>query len=369
MRGTIPAVLSMLVGLGATAQAHLTYNLSGYGAGIAGSTNGADGSPTVVPPATWTNGGQAGYLGALPANWYVGLHDAEDVHTVQTGLAPTPPPTSLLQQVNAYNDSTDPDLPTDAVLAVGGLSWTDPSNGDQGWGHGLDYGLIHVTPLDTITEAGPVKLTITLTDDPTDAVSPQFAYALYAGWDTSTTSVRHQTFTTNPTPLDNPLGSTGLMLVDFAVAPGPGETLSRSYDVDPTSDGKYTLFIGALGGVSGQYQLVAGLFPSGGATNEELEQCLTDLSDTMASLDAVTADADADGVPDQKDACAATPAGQPVDAEGCSQAEFCGEFPVTSKAEKKACKKADWQNDEPVMKKKDADCQFVKSAGACQATL
>jgi hypothetical protein len=50
-------VTGLLVALAATpTHAHATYNVSGYGAGLAGSTNGSDGAPTAVPPAEWTNG-------------------------------------------------------------------------------------------------------------------------------------------------------------------------------------------------------------------------------------------------------------------------------------------------------------------------
>ena len=236
MRGaTTGMALAAALGAGlafaAAAHAHATYNLSGYGSGLAGSTNGADGSPASAD-AAWTNGPVAEYVGALPVNWYCGLHNATQVRTIQTGVAPNPPSGSLLQQVNSYNTANDPDLPADRVLAVGGLSWSDPGNANQGWGHGLDYGLIHVSPLDTILANGPVTLSITVQDDPSDGVAPQLAFALYGGWDTSTTGERHQTFTTSPTPVDNPLGSAGLTLIDFAVATAPGQPLSRTYQVD-----------------------------------------------------------------------------------------------------------------------------------------
>lgn len=351
----------------ADVHAHATYNISGYGSGIGGSTNGADGDPA-DESATWTNGPAEGYEGVLPAQWYCGLHATTQVRTIQTGAGATPPAGSLAAQVASYNDDNDPDLPTDRVLAVGGLSWTDPSNGDQGWGHGIDYGLIHVSPLDELQADGPLKLTITLADDPSDGVAVQLAYAIYGGWDTSTTATRHQTFTTNPSPVDNPLGSTGLKLVDFAVASGAGATLSRSYDLDPAYDGHYTIFVAALGGVSGQYQLTAGLFPAGGDTNEQLTQCQGDLATANATIASMTADADGDGVPDARDRCTSTPAGQFVDDGGCSQAEFCAAFTIGKKADRKTCKQLDWKNDEPAMKGKQADCTFSKSANACAAT-
>lgn len=216
----LAAVLAGTVAAATSAHAHATYNISGYGPGLAGSINGADGLPT-DPAATWTNGSVADYAGGLPVHWYAGIHSATQVRTIQTGVAPNPPSDSLLQQVNSYNAANDPDLPADRVLAVGGLSWSDPGNGNQGWGHGLDYGLIHVTPLDTILANGPVTLTITVQDDPSDGVAPQLAFALYGGWDTNAGSIRHQTFVTSPSPVNNPLGSTGLTLVDFAVATRP----------------------------------------------------------------------------------------------------------------------------------------------------
>lgn len=348
------------------AAAHATYNLSGYGAGLAGSTNGADGSPA-GPTAAWTNGPVSDYAGALPVTWYSGLHDATQVRTVQSGAGASPPAGSLLTQAVAYNVASDPDLPTDAVLAVGGRSWSDPVNADQGWGHGLDYGLIHVSPVAEVLADGPVSLTITLGDDPTDAAAVRLAFALYAGWDTSTTAERHQTFVTTPSPLDDPFGASGLRLIDFAVASAPGATLSRSYEIDPATDGKYTLLVGALGGVPGQYQVTTGLFPTGAALNAELATCRTDLDGARTALDTATRDADADGVPDQRDGCPATAAGQLVDGAGCTQAEFCAGIATGTKAGRKACKQADWNNDEPTMKAKQADCRFDRSAGTCAA--
>ena len=136
-RGTAARRVAAALGIGALlagatgARAHATYNLSGYGSGLAGSTSGSDGSPTTAPPATWTNGGVADYAGNLAAQWYSGMHNATTARTIQTGTSPSPPSGSLLQQVNTYNGANDPDLPTDAVLAVEGTSWADPSNGGQ----------------------------------------------------------------------------------------------------------------------------------------------------------------------------------------------------------------------------------------------
>lgn len=351
------AALGVLCALAmaASAHAHATYNISGYGSGIGGSTNGADGMPA-DGTASWTNGPVADYTGNLPVMWYAGMHSTTQVRTIQSGVAPNPPSGSLLQQTNSYNTANDPDYPTDRVLAVGGLSWTDPGNGDQGWGHGLDYGLIHFSPIDTLLASGPVKFTITVTDDPSDGVAPRLAFALYGGWDTSATSSRHQTFTSNPTPVNNPLGSTGLTLIDYGVATAGGQTLSRTYQLDATYGGEYTLFIGALGGVAGEYQVTITTAP-----DASLAVC----EDALA---AATVDTDGDGVIDASDDCPSTPASTAVDALGCSRAEFCATFDVSTKAGLKACKKADWNNDEPVMTKKTQDCVYDKLAAICAAT-
>lgn len=342
------------------ARAHATYNLSGYGAGLPGSTNGADGSPTSTseePPATWTNGPAEGYAGALPVHWYAGMHAATQARTLQTGLPPAPPSGSLLAQVTTFNDANDPDLPTDRVLAVGGKSWADPENAGQGWGHGLDFGLLHFSPLEEVLADGPVKFTITVADDPTDGVAVQLAFALYGGWDATTTAVRHQSFTTDPSPVDAPFGATDLELVDFAVASSAGQTLTRSYTLDAAYGGAYTLLVGAQGGAAGQYQVAVSTTP-----DAALGLCEDDLA-------TATSDLDEDGVTDGIDACPATPAASAIDVAGCALDEFCARFEGTTKAAIKSCNKADWDNDEPVMSKKAADCAFDKKLRLCLPVL
>ncbi|HEV7731180.1 MAG TPA: thrombospondin type 3 repeat-containing protein [Candidatus Binatia bacterium] len=386
------------------AHAHATYNIAGYGSGVAGSTNGADGTPA-DGMGVWTNGPIAAYTGTLPVMWYAGMHNTTTARTLQSGTAPAESG-SLLAQVETYNATPDPDLPTDRVLAVGGKSWTDPENDGQGWGHGLDYALVHLSDL---LDDGDVSFTVTLADDPSDAVSVQLAFAIYGGWDTSATSVRHQTFVTSPSPVDDPLGSAGLTLVDYAVAPSAGQTITRTYQLTAEHAGEYTLFIGALGGVSGKYTVTitpqAGLPVDGDGDNvgddvdncvtvanpdqvdadadgvgdacdpfpadpdNEQAQCEVDLSAMTTSYETATADADGDGILDGKDTCAATPAGAVVDASGCSQAQFCGNVDVATKAGKKLCPKVDWKNDEPLMKKKaDRDCAYTKASSACLPT-
>ncbi|HYC57515.1 MAG TPA: hypothetical protein VEL28_21465 [Candidatus Binatia bacterium] len=325
------------------AWSHATYNVTGYGAGVGGSANGADGA---LPP-TWTNG-PVEYVGSLPVQWYLGMHANPGVRIIQSGAGVAPPSGSLLAQLNEYNVLNEPDLATDRVLAVGGKSWSDPENDNQGWGHGLDYGIVHITPLETILADGPVKMTITLQDDPSDAVSPRLAFALYSGWDTGSSSVRHQTFVTSPAPLaSNPLGSTGLSLIDYVVSPAPGIAVSLTLDLDAEHLGQYTIFVGAQGGVTGQYMLSLSL----------------ESDDSLATCEAALADTDQDGVLDAFDDCDTGDALE-VDASGCSREEFCASFDANTLLGKKGCVRADWKNDQSVLPKRlERDCKVLAEGG------
>jgi hypothetical protein len=77
-----------------------------------------------------------------------------------------------------------------------------------------------------------------------------------------------------------------------------------------------------------------------------LAQCLEALESASAArdeclvLDALE-DLDRDGESGRTDRCPDTPAGEPVDAAGCSHRQFC------AAQSPKACTRADWMNDEP----------------------
>lgn len=396
----ITSLVAASLALAPDVRAHAVYNVSGYDAGVAGSTNGADGRPVSGAGAVTTNGPIDGYVGGLPVNWYAGMHAATSTRIMQTGATAPFPSGSLRQQIDTYNASNDPDIPTNRVLAVGNFSWGDWTGpGSQGWGHSLDYGLVHVSPVETILAGGPVNLVLQLADDPTDAVSMKLAYAVYGGWDTNPSSARHGTFTSSPAPVSNPLGSTGLTLLQHGVATTAGQTLSITIPVTLTYGGHYTVIIGAVNNTAGQYALtvttqLAPVDADGDGVDDAVDNCLgvanpdqadrdgddigdacdefpddpnneaaecrADLDECDAALAAATADADSDGVVDANDACAATPAGASVDLAGCSQTQFCNAFNVQTPTGKKDCQKADWKNDEPSMTKKTTDCFYDK---------
>lgn len=261
---TTASILALASVLGGTllaapaAHAHATFNIAGYGDGTGGSTNGNDGLPGTDAGGIWTNGG-IGYTGALPVHWYAGMHNATAARTIETGAPDSGNGNSLQRQIANYNNNNDPDLPTNRMLRVGGLSWADPDNGGQGWGHGADFGLIHWScsgsPQGCI-DAGVSGFKVTLEDDLADGgANVRLGFALYGGWDAGTGASRHGTFVTDPAPVDNPLGSDDLKLLGWGVASSVGETLSQVFDLDAAYGGEYTIIIGALGGVAGNYRL------------------------------------------------------------------------------------------------------------------
>jgi hypothetical protein len=105
-------------------------------------------------------------------------------------------------------------------------------------------------------DIGVTQFKITLEDDLADnGANLRLGYALYGGWDTGAGASRHDTFITDPAPVSNPFGSDDLTLLGWGVASSVGETLTTVFDLDSTYGGEYTIIIGALGGVAGNYKL------------------------------------------------------------------------------------------------------------------
>jgi uncharacterized repeat protein (TIGR01451 family) len=98
----------------------------------------------------------------------------------------------------------------------------------------------------------------------------------------------------------------------------------------------------------------------------ELSTCQGNLGTCSTNLDACLQDppfedADGDGEHDDTDTCPGTPAAEPVDAAGCSLAQFCAGFDVSGTRRNSPCNQADWGNDEPLgaedCKARDGVCE------------
>jgi hypothetical protein len=85
----------------------------------------------------------------------------------------------------------------------------------------------------------------------------------------------------------------------------------------------------------------------------------------LAAAQALSADADADGIPDRLDRCPSTPAGAAVDASGCSLAQFCARIDATTAAGPALCAAVDWQNDEPLGSPCDCKLQVDHGRKTC----
>jgi hypothetical protein len=79
------------------------------------------------------------------------------------------------------------------------------------------------------------------------------------------------------------------------------------------------------------------------------------LAAANAALLAQITDDDGDGVPNSLDRCPNTPAGAAVDAEGCTQDQFCVRWAL-----RRQCNMADWKNDEPT---RAHDCAWTRRVG------
>ena len=95
------------------------------------------------------------------------------------------------------------------------------------------------------------------------------------------------------------------------------------------------------------------------ALENDLAACGDEFATALAELQAALTDSDSDGVRDAADACPGS-AASPVDALGCTHAQFCATYDGSSGRERGACRKADWLNDEPAGAR---DCR--SSQGSC----
>lgn len=92
-----------------------------------------------------------------------------------------------------------------------------------------------------------------------------------------------------------------------------------------------------------------------GECNDDLATCEAEreaLEDQVAALEAtlgeVMADPDADGLPALADSCPDSVPGEPVDDDGCTQAQFCARIDLSAPGGSNFCRHADWGGDEPL---------------------
>lgn len=100
----------------------------------------------------------------------------------------------------------------------------------------------------------------------------------------------------------------------------------------------------------------------------EIEQLSKENQSLREQLEALLQDGDGDGVADSTDRCAGTEPDAIVDAEGCSNAQFCRAIPVDGLAGTSPCILADWQNDE-TLNARDCRIRFAGNARECAAPV
>jgi hypothetical protein len=119
------------------------------------------------------------------------------------------------------------------------------------------------------------------------------------------------------------------------------------------AEGEVAVLQGEVGALQGEVVALQGQVTT-------LQQQVGPLKQQVTSLSALVRDTDLDGLFDQFDACAGTPASTAVDFRGCSLAQFC-KVAVDSTT----CRKVDWRNDEPLVD--PADCAWQASMSRCLA--
>lgn len=205
------AAMGALLGVSGVANAHVTYNTQANGAG-AFPPDGSQAGP-------WTDGNPS-YTGNLPATWVAFIHNAGGSADSQTA------------------SSADAGF----TIGTGAKAYKD---GASNWGHTADYGLFQLHEDATVT--------ITVASD-SSGLRP--AFGLWSGWDTNSSSSRHQAYLNNGAlnPMGSVLGSS-LSVVDASawIVSADQGTATNNASATLTRNltaGNYTLIIGGYDGTA-----------------------------------------------------------------------------------------------------------------------
>lgn len=228
----ITGLLGITLFTATSAQAHHSYNPTGYDSTAGYSIGGQDGgnpgatsTNTGVGSGSWGGPGLA-YVGDLQAMWFASFHTDDETHFLSTAEA-----LSRAWDDDNSNTTAGISFPANFELAVGGKAWQDTASQgtDTGWGHGMDFGLIKFSH-------DVASFSITVANDGVSNLLP--AFSLYSGWDQGG-GFRHQEYVNN---IDNPLGTTGLTLIGAVANNGFSNSVSSTFT--GLAAGQYSLFIG-----------------------------------------------------------------------------------------------------------------------------
>ncbi len=126
-------------------------------------------------------------------------------------------------------------------------------------------------------------------------------------------------------------GSTGYLRTDWPESPFSGAQATEAPVACPASSGDLA------------------------ECSAEVERLEALVANLHAAIFDLVSDDDADGLIDISDHCPDSERGAPIDARGCTQAQFCGALDAGTRAARRICKRSDWGNDEPLAAK-PGDC-------------
>lgn len=225
--GSIALILALtLAPITGEAASVVAYNLTDYASPL---------TKRVAMPPKWLPASVTiPYQGSLDTMWYVGLSTDQD--------------TALVSASEALKAG----VPSDFVLMTGP---------DNCWSMMMNFGLV------TLGKAS--DLVITLKADPTQTSYLAPAFALYQGWDTSTTASRHSiiTFESN-----NPIGTSGLTFMGDSFSNNSSNTTTKTFHNLPA--GNYEVFVTNRSNASnsGTYAATFQTYPTGTAPDTPITQ-------------------------------------------------------------------------------------------------